>query len=205
MSREIEFLPILGPQFARIKLDPALVDYLNMNLSNCIEDHSQKLVGRVSEEIKFSAEVASYVLEYLKDYFVAYHLNMVESDRGREMSVLLQAGWYVRQLRNEYNPLHVHTNCAISCVGYLSLPDDIESEWENDSKNDPCNGQIEFAYGTAAMTYNRATKRIKPAIGDFYIFPAGLWHTVYPFNSNGERRSFSMNISIESKPNSRTS
>lgn len=202
MSREIEFLPILGPQFAKIKLDNELVDYLNENMSKCVEDHSQKLVGRVTEELKFSSDVANRVLEALKDYFVAYHLNMVESDRGTEMNVILQSGWYVRQLKNEYNPLHVHTNCTISCVGYLSLPNKIDNEWENDSKNEPYNGQIEFAYGTAAMTYTNATTRIKPAIGDFYIFPAGLWHTVYPFTSSGERRSFSMNISIESKPKS---
>ena len=197
MNREIEFLPILGPQFAKVQLDQQLVDYLNKNMDASLEDHSPKLVGRVSEELKFSQPVANHVLEILKDYFVAYHLNMVEADRGKNMNVLLQAGWYVRQFANEYNPLHVHTNCSISCVGYLALPENLENEYENDPKNVPYNGNIEFAYGTAAMTYTNATKRIKPAVGDFYIFPAGLWHTVYPFKSPGERRSFSMNISVE--------
>jgi len=31
-------------------------------------------------------------------------------------------------------------------------------------------------------------------VGDFFIFPADMYHTVYPFQSDGERRSFSMNI-----------
>ena len=38
----------------------------------------------------------------------------------------------------------------------------------------------------------------KPKVGDVIIFPNYLMHTVYPFNSNGERRSFSFNVEIDS-------
>ena len=44
-------------------------------------------------------------------------------------------GWFVRQYANEYNPMHIHTNCSISCVGYLSLPEGIEKEWEQENKD----------------------------------------------------------------------
>jgi len=37
---------------------------------------------------------------------------------------------------------------------------------------------------------------VKPSVGDFFVFPADLIHMVYPFYSDGERRSFSMNMSI---------
>ena len=36
------------------------------------------------------------------------------------------SGWFVRQFENEYNPLHIHTGCRMSCVGYLKLPEGIE-------------------------------------------------------------------------------
>ena len=39
--------------------------------------------------------------------------------------------------------------------------------------------------------------RIKPHLGDFIIFASYLLHTVYPFKGDGERRSFSMNISLD--------
>ena len=37
---------------------------------------------------------------------------------------------------------------------------------------------------------------IRPRIGDFYIFPSYMFHSVYPFKTPGERRSFSMNLSV---------
>ena len=37
---------------------------------------------------------------------------------------------------------------------------------------------------------------VKPTVGDFFVFPADLIHMVYPFYSDGERRSFSMNMQI---------
>ncbi len=47
--------------------------------------------------------------------------------------------------------------------------------------------------------------KVKPQIGDFYMFPNWLDHSVYPFKSKyinyepqGERRSFSLNIVFSS-------
>ena len=37
---------------------------------------------------------------------------------------------------------------------------------------------------------------VKPSVGDFFVFPADLIHMVYPFESDGERRSFSMNMTV---------
>ena len=34
-----------------------------------------------------------------------------------------------------------------------------------------------------------------PKVGNWYLFPANLRHTVYPFRCDGERRSFSINMS----------
>ena len=38
-------------------------------------------------------------------------------------------------------------------------------------------------------------------VGDLFIFPSHLFHTVYPFFGEGERRSFSANISLTSEQN----
>ena len=41
---------------------------------------------------------------------------------------------------------------------------------------------------------------IKPKVGDFYIFPHYLMHTVYPFKgTDEERRSISFNAVIDEK------
>ena len=38
---------------------------------------------------------------------------------------------------------------------------------------------------------------IKPKVGDFYLFPNYLMHTVYPFYGKDERRSISFNATID--------
>ena len=39
---------------------------------------------------------------------------------------------------------------------------------------------------------------IQPEVGDFYLFPAYLLHTVYPFTeSDEERRSVSFNAALD--------
>jgi hypothetical protein len=42
---------------------------------------------------------------------------------------------------------------------------------------------------------------VRPKPNDFFIFPADMYHTVYPFRSDGERRSFSMNIILSEQEN----
>lgn len=199
MSKTIDLITPFGPQLGRVDLDSNIVSYLNSHLDDTLADYSHKLVGKVSQELLFSKEITEFMLEELKPYLVTYHNNSV-LEKGRDLEITVHGGWYVRQYANEYNPLHIHTHCTISVVGYLSLPQDIEDEWENEYKSRlPTNGFLEFAYGSAAMPYCLGSKRVRPKVGELYIFPSGLWHVVYPFFSPGERRSFSMNFSIFSK------
>ena len=75
-------------------------------------------------------------------------------------------------------------------------PENIEKEWEEDYKDHhPSHGHINFTYGTHTQ-YNISSIMIKPQVGDFYIFPASLYHCVYPFYTTGERRSFSINMTV---------
>jgi hypothetical protein len=104
------------------------------------------------------------------------------------------------QLENEYNPVHIHTGCRLSCVGYLSLPEGIEDEWQEDYKDHhPSNGHIQFLSGTSSG-YTSTNFMVKPQVGDFYVFPNQLFHCVYPFKTKGERRSFSVNMNFVEVP-----
>ena len=93
-------------------------------MSDDLEDYASELVGKVKQELKFSKETTERVLKELFPYFTAYHTEFFPADKNHAtLSVQIMSGWYVRQFENEYNPLHVHTGCQISCVGYLALPD----------------------------------------------------------------------------------
>ena len=82
----------------------------------------------------------------------------------------------------------------MSCVGYLSLPDGIKEEWDREDKDHyPTAGGIEMQYGQVQL-FSTNTVRIRPKVGDYYLFPWWMYHMVYPFRTKGERRYFSFNV-----------
>ena len=51
--------------------------------------------------------------------------------------------------------------------------------------------EIFFSISNFNSIYN-----VIPKVRDLLIFPNYLMHTAYPFNINGERRSFSFNVKL---------
>lgn len=196
------FFAPFGPTMGYFKMPNHMVDFLNDKMDRKLDDFSDYLVGKVSQELHFDKETRKYAGEQLTDFIIDYHkytksrnsMGQLSLDTNKKVELDIIAAWYVRQFENEYNPIHIHTNCTLSCVGYLKLPDGIEEEWEEDYKDHyPSNGHINFVYGTHGQ-YTCSSFLIKPEVGDFYIFPSYLFHGVHPFYTKGERRSFSMNM-----------
>ena len=194
-----------GPTVGYFKMPDELLDVLNNSIEKKLHDFSDHLVGKVSQELKFDSELEDLSLSMLKNFVKKYvNFTIIQNTLGRnnldinkEFNVKVVDGWFVRQFAGEYNPLHVHPNSQMSCVGYLALPDNIEKEWEEDYKDHhPCNGHIEFSSGDPVSLFTLSSFRVKPQIGDFYIFPGHLKHCVYPFMTEGERRSFSINMNV---------
>ena len=107
--------------------------------------------------------------------------------------------WIISQQPNEYNPCHIHTECALSTVMYLKIPEYLPSR-KSHRKDD---GAINFTGpGTKDPFWGNPTITIQPQVGDFFIFPASQQHFVYPFRTpdgKGERRSVSFNVVFSSK------
>ena len=201
-DKDVNFFSPFGPTMGYFKMPSEMVDFLNRNMDEKLIDHSDHLVGKVSQELRFDKEIVNYVSEKLIKFIIDYHdytknrnsmgQDSLDKDKTPKLDVI--DGWFVRQFENEYNPIHFHTRCTLSCVGYLKLPDGIDKEWEKDYKDHyPANGHINFIYGSSGP-YTCSNFLVKPNIGDFYIFPSELFHGVYPFYTQGERRSFSMNM-----------
>ena len=207
-TSEKSFLAPFGPTVGYFKMDDDTVKNLNSMMSDRLEDYSDKLVGKVSQELRFTDEIKNYIGQKLVQFLGEYHIwnlsrntfgNYKHDNKKEQFHLNIINGWFVRQFNNEYNPLHIHGDCELSCVGYLSLPDDIDKEWEADYKdNFPSNGDINFSYGVDNK-YGCANMLIKPRVGDFFVFPNYLFHCVYPFYTKGERRSFSMNMEFYKK------
>ena len=103
--------------------------------------------------------------------------------------------WIVRQFQNDYNPVHYHSG-HISGVGYLKVPETLGENIQNDKTTNE-NGKLQLIHGSVSLL-SHATHLIKPEVGDFYLFPNYLMHTVYPFSgTDEERRSVSFNAKLD--------
>jgi hypothetical protein len=113
------------------------------------------------------------------------------------VEITIEAAWLVSQRKGEYNPIHNHSNAALSSVLYLKVPNFSSSVLPGKT---PTDGQIEFVDGSTQPLQN-ATARVTPCVGKFFIFPSYLLHLVYPFHSDSdsdsERRSVSINASYK--------
>ena len=205
-----------GPHIVYSRLPEKIIKSLNMYVDAKIQqkkdkalDHSEHLVGKVTQEFLIDHEQINRMANFFNSAFGAYHQFYLQRQnktlhKDAKLGIQYNSAWIVRQFAGEFNPAHIHTECMLSCVGYLKVPD-LEKEDEDDPKKHyPCNGNIEL-FHESSNYYHNGAMRIRPAVGDFIIFPSYLTHTVYPFkNSKEERRSFSMNISINVGMNDET-
>ena len=208
----IEFLKPFGPMILKIKLPDDILNDLNQDCLDIANnkkekiDWSHQLAGRVEEEYLITTNLLTKHTVWLNAIISKYLFpdkKSIEANKG-EFKVGVTSGWYVRQYEGDFNPPHFHAGCQISTIGFLKLPDDIDEYWEKEDKDhSPFGGYTDFRYGTSGLNCPNNMK-VKPKVGDFYMFPNWLDHQVYPFRSKykkpdikGERRSFSLNIVCE--------
>ena len=206
-NKELKIYRPFGPSIGHCKLPQDLIDDFNKDCDSIVaskeksklHDFSDDLVGNVKQELIISPEVFEKWAPYFQKLVSAY----IEAhpDNSKELQkIVFKSGWYVRTFAGDFNPLHYHTNCHMSCVGYLSLPEGIKEEWDREDKDHyPTAGGIEMQYGQVQL-FSTNTVRIRPKVGDYYLFPWWMYHMVYPFRTKGERRSFSFNVYGEPKP-----
>ena len=126
----------------------------------------------------------------------------IEAIQKEEWLTQMLTMWVVSQYPNEYNPAHLHTQCQISTVMYLKVPEMLPSRKEHRANDD---GSILF-FGNASRDVDFSVPQIvcSPKVGDFYMFGAHQQHAVYPYRcAEGqkeiERRSISFNAVFQSK------
>ena len=202
---DVEILKPFGPSIVKLKLPEKIIEEMNNYTEDVIKDNEKlnklnwgkQLVGNVHQEFRLNVEFmqkikwAEFLAEACQEW-VSYERKI--NLKGFKII----NSWIVRQFKNEYNPLHHHGG-HISGVGYLKVPKNLGNtiqDNKSDEKNN--NGKLELVDGSRKI-FCRANYLITPKVGDFYLFPHYLLHSVYPFsNSEEERRSVSFNATIES-------
>ena len=199
MKTTYELYRPFGPPIGKFKIPPKIVKKINDFVDIAVIDNVKAkeldvgsgLAGQVTQELALPEEIIQGELVKLFSSFTSDYINGSLGVQIKNFS-LLQC-WVVRQFKNEYNPVHWHTG-HISGAGWLKLPDNFGTTNIN-KKNNP-NGKINFIHGSKQFLSNPRTE-ISPKVGDMCIFPHYLMHEVYPFNSEGERRSISFNALID--------
>ena len=185
-----------GPSIGKTRISKSFFDKLNKefdakSVSKKI-DYSSKLASQIKKELKISNSFVKKNLEKeLKDNIKRFLTNE-KIKNFKEIKILNL--WVVRQFKGEYNPIHYHEG-DLSGVGYLKLPKGMINNKLVKNKKIKTNGTIDFINGQKGFL-SKSIYNVVPKLKELIIFPNYLLHTAYPFNIEGERRSFSFNAKI---------
>jgi len=185
-----------GPSIGRTKISKKFLDILNKEFDEKSKlkkiDYSPKLASQINKELKISQKFIKKNLEKeLKNIIIKFLSN--EKIKNIKKIQILNL-WVVRQFKGEYNPIHYHEG-DLSGVGYLKLTKGMTNNKMVNNKKIKTNGTIDFINGQRSFL-SKSIYNVVPKIKELIIFPNYLMHTAYPFNIEGERRSFSFNAKI---------
>ena len=185
-----------GPSIGKTKISKKFFTLLNKEFDEKSKskkiDYSSKLASQIKNELKISNRfIRKYLDKELKKNIIKF-LSGERIKKIKEIKILNL--WVVRQFKGEYNPIHYHEG-DLSGVGYLKLPKNMTNNKMLKNKKIKTNGTIDFISGQKAFL-SKSIYNVVPKIMDLIIFPNYLMHTAYPFNIEGERRSFSFNAKI---------
>jgi len=188
-----------GPSIGKTKISKRFFDKLNKEFDKKSKlkkiDYSSKLASQINKELKISNKFIKKNLEKELKRSISKFLLNEKLIKVKEIKILNL--WVVRQFKGEYNPIHYHEG-DLSGVGYLKLPKGMINNKMVKNKKIKTNGTIDFINGQKGFL-SKSIHNIIPKIKDLIIFPNYLMHTAYPFNIEGERRSFSFNAKIKFK------
>ena len=185
-----------GPSIGRTKVSQNFLNKLNKEFDERSVtkkiDYSSKLASQIKNEIKISN---NFIQKNLKNEITKNIKIFLLNEKIKNIKKInILNLWVVRQFKGEYNPIHYHEG-DLSGVGYLKLPKNMTKNKLVSNKKIKTNGTIDFINGQKGFL-SKSIYNVKPKVRDLLIFPNYLMHTAYPFNTTGERRSFSFNAKI---------
>jgi len=174
--------------------------------------HGEYLAGQIENEVRVEHNLLEqsgamgFFMGAVRQFIITCKCQMMpgfeQAIQKEEWLIQMLTMWIVSQQSNEYNPLHIHTECTISSVMYLKVPKMLSTRKEHRPGDD---GSILFSTNASRdVDFSVPNIVIHPAVGDFYIFGAQQQHAVYPYRcaegqKETERRSISFNAIFQSK------
>jgi len=151
---------------------------------------SQRMNNRLAGHLENSYNY--FPKENLKNFLKQYVNEYCDYFDVPSMKQIIQAdSWINVQKKYEFNPLHIHDG-VLSWVAWINVPYSLEDEdeYSNSKKsNGSCNSRFYFNYNR--YTGDVGSKQLdidKTFEGKIILFPATLYHGVYPFYTSDDLR-----------------
>lgn len=184
------FFPF-GPYLAQFDMDPEFCKKLLREGRKLKVPYNTRLAGKIEHEKLFDLEklwikegFSPYVNSYLQGYG---HFSNIKFNNKWEITSM----WINIQKANEFNPIHLHTNCNISFVLWLKIPSKILKEKTVSLSSPP--GWTTFIHGEEQLLCV-TDRTFGPVENRMMMFNSKLRHEVTPFNTKVERISIAGNI-----------
>ena len=190
----------LGEIVVKLEMPQKFIDDIN-NIFDEKEattvDWSTQLAGKIKKEKLINHLLTDQMKGTFQMCFQDY-MQRCGSVLSKTHQLVLDNAWINDMYAGEYNPAHFHASknslVGLSSVLFLKTPDSYGKEIVN--HDSPANDHLEFI-GGAQHPLSMSQHRVSPQVGDFFIFPYTLVHTVYPFTGTDQvRRTLSYNCDI---------
>ena len=163
-------------------------------------DWSTQLAGKIKKEKLVNPLLSDDMKIVFQSCFQEY-MKRCGTTLVQTHQTVLDNAWINDMFAGEYNPAHFHASknilVGLSSVLFLKTPVTYGEEIINPKT--PSNGHLEFI-GGAQHSLSISQFRTSPKVGDFFVFPYTLVHTVYPFSGTDQmRRTLSYNCDIVPK------
>jgi len=182
-----------GPLLFKIKVRPSDIESLKKITNKATENWSENLAGIIKDERsidqkEYTKIIKPYLKAYQQAYKTWYSLDLTD--------IQTTAAWVNFMKKGESNPPHIHHNCHLSSVLFLDIPEPIQEEQKNWKGTGEGPASLSF-FMANPQNFHTNSFAFRPKVGEFFIFPWNLTHSVASFNSDVTRISIAANFLLK--------
>ena len=167
------------------KICDAATKKYNTALSAIIDDEV------LADKAKYIQIMQPYLTDFKKAYKTWYNRTITK--------IIINSSWVNYMKKGECNPPHIHDNCHLSSVLLLQVPKTLTKEQKDWKGTGMGPGALIFSIGNP-QEFHTSIFNFRPQVGDFFVFPWNLTHSVSSYKSNSKRISMAANFKIELEP-----
>ncbi len=185
-------LDVLG--VARGLIPDNFFEYLTHDFDNLCGTSNNDLAGHITHEYDLNYKINDELNKFFQEMVHYYPVLQRELDEYKVCThtcpLEMHTMWTNFQAKGDFNPLHRHSG-IFSFIIFVNIPYDLRTELRRYKKP-----ESENATSKLSFIYSRANGQIgvkhipvdKTYEKTIFMFPAKLWHCVYPFFTSDDYR-----------------